>query len=768
MEPKTSMDLKALLAERPWVHALARSIVGDDQAADDVTQQTFLAALDRPPRHAAALGAWLARVARNFALRSRRDSATRRRHELQAGTSRLSEKQQASRGASHADVVAQTEAHQRIVGAVLELEEPYRSTIIEHFFREETLIGIAKRRGVPAGTVRSQLKRGLERLRATLRTESGDPWSPAMIALAAGAGVAILSRPAMVAARWGVTAATAAILFLAVTLTPESETRLAGAGSEGGFGEAVVDDLAPPPVDPEVPTEGGRPMASAGSGLPVRQGNSDIRANSSVGGTELRSPDGIELRLEVDLPHAKGAEYWFVGESEVWTQGCAFSGPWLGALSSRVVHSGIEKVELTTLGRLSGAGAGSRVAALVQLIPLAENGDPLPEVHYWAAESVLPQAGSPSGSVVLRRRKKPARLEIRVLSRPARSTLYLPVSDAGYGSVGWPSFAAASKFRDPVNVRRIALPLREGRGTVSGLPGEWVVLDRLIASRSRGDFRAEPTDPVLHLPRSSKGTRLWRGLHYHWCFVSDFRRGFVPVPYASPPVPTLIDEPVGVRDEGASVFLQGRTRLRARGWRTEQGWTWETTLVDRERRARKFEGRVWTPAGSGVSSRRWLRPDDQAYAFKWERASTKSYCGSVSVFERAASLPMIVSARTQDRWSCAWSLSAECGQFLLEDVPPLELKQLRVEVDCERLADQLRDRFRVRSPLEVRVFSVARPESPSASNLGEWRFDIWVGHADHWLSLHDFLDAPAEWDAEVGTRERRLESLRKSSTSADG
>ena len=62
-------DLESLSAHGRWVWALARSLVGDDQEADDVVQDTWVAALRRPPRatDSAGLRAWLARVARNFA-----------------------------------------------------------------------------------------------------------------------------------------------------------------------------------------------------------------------------------------------------------------------------------------------------------------------------------------------------------------------------------------------------------------------------------------------------------------------------------------------------------------------------------------------------------------------------------------------------------------------------------------------------------------------------------------------------------------------------
>ena len=66
-----------LLGHRAWVRALARSLVADQATADDIEQQTWLAALRRPPRERATVRAWFATVVRN-AVRERGRAAGRR------------------------------------------------------------------------------------------------------------------------------------------------------------------------------------------------------------------------------------------------------------------------------------------------------------------------------------------------------------------------------------------------------------------------------------------------------------------------------------------------------------------------------------------------------------------------------------------------------------------------------------------------------------------------------------------------------------------
>src|SRR5882672_2208278 len=64
-----------LPAQAAWMHKLARSLVRDASSADDVAQETTLAALRGGPREPEALRAWLRRVASNFALKRARDAS---------------------------------------------------------------------------------------------------------------------------------------------------------------------------------------------------------------------------------------------------------------------------------------------------------------------------------------------------------------------------------------------------------------------------------------------------------------------------------------------------------------------------------------------------------------------------------------------------------------------------------------------------------------------------------------------------------------------
>ena len=75
MVEATPASMEELLEHEGWVQGLARSLVHDPAAAEDLVQETWLAALRRPPMNDRPLRPWLGRVVRNFASeRRRRDS----------------------------------------------------------------------------------------------------------------------------------------------------------------------------------------------------------------------------------------------------------------------------------------------------------------------------------------------------------------------------------------------------------------------------------------------------------------------------------------------------------------------------------------------------------------------------------------------------------------------------------------------------------------------------------------------------------------------
>jgi len=82
-------------------------------------------------------------------------------------------------------MVELVDSQRALAAAVLELEEPYRSTIFLRFYSELQPKDIAEQFDLPASTVRVRLKRGLEQLREKLeaRQEEGQHWSLMLLPL---------------------------------------------------------------------------------------------------------------------------------------------------------------------------------------------------------------------------------------------------------------------------------------------------------------------------------------------------------------------------------------------------------------------------------------------------------------------------------------------------------------------------------------------------------------------------------------------------------
>lgn len=189
-------NLEALLDETRWVRALARRLCADAATADDLAQDAWVAALEHPPRDASASRAWFARVLGNLARqRGRSESARARRERATAAHESFAE-----------DVVARAETSRRLASLVLALDEPYRSTLLAHFFDGLAPSEIARRTGTNASTVRTRLERGLARLRAELERADGRGWLAALAPLTTGtgtksaAGAALTTGIAMTAA----------------------------------------------------------------------------------------------------------------------------------------------------------------------------------------------------------------------------------------------------------------------------------------------------------------------------------------------------------------------------------------------------------------------------------------------------------------------------------------------------------------------------------------------------------------------------------------
>lgn len=171
-----------LLTHDAWVRGLARVLASDESLADDLAQEAWLTAIEKPPHRRESLRGWFATVLRN-----------RMRTETRAQRRRL--KRERARARSElvdptSEAVVRAEAQQRVLSAVLGLPVHYRTVVMLRFFEGLTAQQIAKLHGLSASTVRTRLSRALQMLRNELERGASDrkSWRSALILLAAWPG----------------------------------------------------------------------------------------------------------------------------------------------------------------------------------------------------------------------------------------------------------------------------------------------------------------------------------------------------------------------------------------------------------------------------------------------------------------------------------------------------------------------------------------------------------------------------------------------------
>jgi polysaccharide biosynthesis/export protein len=183
----------------PMVFAVCRRILGDNHAAADAFQATFLVLVRRARaiRRRESLGPWLHGVARRAALSAR--AAARLRREREGRVAIDAEMAVADRPVDETDLGAMLHAE------IDRLPEKYRAPIVLCCLQGRTIDEAWRELGWPAGTVGGRLARARQRLRDQLvrRGLSVPTAQAALVSDPAGAaGVPLrLTRSTVMAAR---------------------------------------------------------------------------------------------------------------------------------------------------------------------------------------------------------------------------------------------------------------------------------------------------------------------------------------------------------------------------------------------------------------------------------------------------------------------------------------------------------------------------------------------------------------------------------------
>jgi RNA polymerase sigma-70 factor, ECF subfamily len=151
----------AELFERHWplMHRAALLITGDAAAAEDIAQESFLAAvraLDRFDRRR-PFGPWLHRIVVNRAIDWSRARTLRR----EIGAEAVPEPVAPARETG--------ERADELAAALSELGAEHRAVVVLRYLLDYTPGEISELLDLPRGTVNSRLRRGLDRLEDVLR-----------------------------------------------------------------------------------------------------------------------------------------------------------------------------------------------------------------------------------------------------------------------------------------------------------------------------------------------------------------------------------------------------------------------------------------------------------------------------------------------------------------------------------------------------------------------------------------------------------------------
>jgi RNA polymerase sigma-70 factor, ECF subfamily len=146
------------------LYGICLRVVGEEAEAQDVLQDVYVTVWRKAAQFdsgKASAITWLAVLARNKAI----DQLRRRRapaDQLEAATG------VADGSPSAFDVAESRETRERLAGCLDELEEQPRAMIRSAFLDGASYPELAEREGVPLGTMKSWIRRGLQRLKGCL------------------------------------------------------------------------------------------------------------------------------------------------------------------------------------------------------------------------------------------------------------------------------------------------------------------------------------------------------------------------------------------------------------------------------------------------------------------------------------------------------------------------------------------------------------------------------------------------------------------------
>ncbi|MEM7164061.1 MAG: sigma-70 family RNA polymerase sigma factor [Planctomycetota bacterium] len=161
-----------LMQQDEWIRSIARALTRDEHVADDLVQETYLAAMHQPPTQGERLRAWVRRVLLNgLRQRHRSEGRRRRREECSARPEHTVER----------CPIAEAEARKLLRDSIAELPPPYQDLIRARYEDGTSAADIAAHTHVSLETIKWRLRRARALLREKLERRFPDGQWPALL-----------------------------------------------------------------------------------------------------------------------------------------------------------------------------------------------------------------------------------------------------------------------------------------------------------------------------------------------------------------------------------------------------------------------------------------------------------------------------------------------------------------------------------------------------------------------------------------------------------
>lgn len=281
------LDVQELERHNDAIRRLARGLVAGDDAADEVVQRTLVVALESSPKDARRPLAWLYGVMKNVVRTIRRADTRRERRETVAARPEAVP--------SVLEDAAEIDARLRLWAHVRALGEPYRTVITLRYADDLSPADISRRLGIPPATVKTQLRRGLERLRSHLDESHRGRREAWLLVIVPEAPKVPKATPTHLATATLATAFAVAVCVALIVVLPRGESEDPGPGVVSGSSLAGADLAATPSAARTKATQSAGATSADGASPSVPGSTRELAVR--VNRTAVPDAVGVRLRL---------------------------------------------------------------------------------------------------------------------------------------------------------------------------------------------------------------------------------------------------------------------------------------------------------------------------------------------------------------------------------------------------------------------------------------------------------------------------------------